>query len=112
MHWVSIDPRNANVVFYPERETELIEGAYRARREEYDTEVYLGLQFFAATVRLGEDGTFSQTTPGDYVYSCKMPGFRSVLRVENLPVEIGVRRIHGEWRHSDVDKAEKVIKVS
>lgn len=109
--WVSLDPLRNKIDFYPANIANKIEKAYNANEEN----VYLGSEFYCATVNFTENRNF-QTTPGDsYIRSgsnFKQPGYRSVKRFvftdEELKskrhyISIMGKRIHGEWRITDSD---------
>ena len=117
--WVSVDPRCAEVVAYPEEQAKKLEDAYRNMTGDDDVEVYLGPLFHTATVHLQAskkaDATFFQTTPGnmDWPPFHRYPGYRSVMRLSGpFPVMVQLKRLHGEWRVADIDSAERTVVVN
>jgi len=114
--WLSLDPRTKKVEPYPETQSNLLEEAFLSRRHGVDAEVYLGMDFYCATVHFPADEptTFSQTTPGKQhdLTNYRMPGYRSVRRCDSLPAVFGARRICGEWRFCETRDAEELLTVT
>jgi hypothetical protein len=114
--WLSLDPRTMAVVPYPDTQAEMLEAAFLTRRHGIDAEVYLGLDFFCATVHFPADEptAFYQTTPGNQhdLGRFRMPGYRSVRRCERFPAVFGARRICGEWRFCETRDAEELLTVT
>ena len=93
----------------------MLETAFAGRPADadYDSEVYLGLDFHAATVRLPQNADPFQTTPGDYTgLSFKVPGFRCVRRWDTSVRFAFVRRVSGEWRICEQHESEATIPVN
>ena len=53
--WLSLDPRTKKVEPYPETQSNLLEEAFLSRRHGVDAEVYLGMDFYCATVHFPAD---------------------------------------------------------
>ena len=107
--WASLCPRTKRVCFYPKKEAQMIESAYSASKED----VYLGLDFYVATVHLPCDEKPFQTTPTNHhLGQYKQPGYRSVRRWEGTSTAAFARRVHGEWRFcDDEEKSECALDV-
>lgn len=100
--WLSLDPMRNKIDFYPANIADKIEKAYNSDGEN----VYLGAEFYCATVKFDYNRVY-QTTPSDFYVrgGFKSPGYRSVKRItfydEDTPndrVFVMGKRIHGEWR--------------
>jgi hypothetical protein len=111
-HWVSLDPRMGDVVFYPAEVARRIEAAHAADRASVELS-----DFHEATVHFkdysaGGRPIYAQTTPADYQkFVMKQPGFRTVARLEALPAVLHARRIIGEWRLCHAEAAERTLQV-
>lgn len=110
-----MDPIHMRVVFYPETQARKLESAYASRIDGGVSEVYLGIDFYCATVHFPNDGGFYQTTPGKYdgmFADYKYPGYRSVRRLTGeSSVKVGAKRVSGEWRFCTEAEAEHILHV-
>jgi hypothetical protein len=92
----------------------MLESAYTTRSPGVDAEVYLGFDFYAATVPLPDGVQPFQTTPGSYqIGQHKPPGYRTVRRWSDHVNAAKAKRVCGEWRFcdDDYDNAEVVLPV-
>lgn len=114
--WVSLDPVRCRVDVYPRSFAQRIEDGYAKASDE----VYLGADFFDATVRMRRAGAsveVVQTTRPIAFSACrfgsKAPGFRTVRRLPlyQQPVALHACREHGEWRFCDPDRAERTVEA-
>ncbi len=102
--WVSIDPVNRKVDFYPRSIALRIEKSYNDRDPLSSSACILGKDFFNSTIHFHQSGSCYQTTPGMSLGRAgfKQPGYRSVKRVVKDPsssqIIIYSKQVHGEWR--------------
>lgn len=100
--WLSIDPINKKIDYYPKLIAEKIEKAYLDKKKE----CILGLDFYDATIHFYESRMYKvlyQTTPAIYFGRCgyKAPGYRSVERIDvtnNKNIVIKLIKYKSEWR--------------
>jgi hypothetical protein len=103
--WLSVDPVNKRVDFYPKIFAQKLEEAftkYEIQRADNYFSCSLGPDFFNATVHFNK-GSFYQTTPGLSLGRAgfKQPGYRSVKRVivpVDRKIKILCKFIHEELR--------------
>jgi len=108
--WLSVDPVNKKVDFYPKAIAARIEESLMQQQGSLDDgEAHtceLGSDFFNATVHFHPSGSMHQSTPGMSLGrgGFKQPGYRSVMRVEKQggidSLTLNARRVFGEWRIS------------
>lgn len=102
--WLSVDPVNKEINYYPKKISEKIEQKYIERDIYITSSCVLGDDFFNATVHFHQNGTCYQTTPGISMGRAgyKKPGYRSVKRIEinrdQTHIRLLIQQIHGEWR--------------
>jgi len=108
--WVSFDPVNQKVDFYPSVIANKIEKKYNERtsyEKTIKTSIVLGSEFFNATVHFHDINGCYQTTPGINLgrHGFKNPGMRSVKRIQLSPdmthIEIHTKKHYNEWRITD-----------
>lgn len=100
--WLSIDPVNCKINFYPALIATKIEKKFSETTDE-NNHINLGSDFYNATVHFHNSGHHYQTTPGHSMgrYGYKQPGYRSVRRIiveEGSKVSLYVKTVYGEWR--------------
>lgn len=98
--WLSIDPVNCKIDFYPSPIASKIENEFNNSINNFCD---LGGDFFNAKVHFHKSGVFYQTTQGQCLgrYGFKQPGYRSVKRIfsaEGDKIEIYTKKVNGEWR--------------
>lgn len=101
--WLSVDPVNHKVDFYPHSIATQIEKKYLERDTTITETCVLGPNFFNATINFSPSGYFYQTTPAISLgrAGMKRPGYRSVARMlvpENKRIEVNCKYIHNELR--------------
>ena len=104
--WLSVDPVNHKIDYYPKEIAVKIELIYRNFINDNlnINKCILGTSFFNATVHFNnENNNFFQTTPGfgSGRFSGKPPGYRSVRRIElfeNNEINIKCKLVGNELR--------------
>lgn len=117
--WLSLDPINQKIDYYPRTIARKIEQKYNQRlsyEKTIPTNIVLGGDFFNATIHFHHHNDYYQTTPGINLgrSGIKSPGKRSVKRIQLTSdmthVEVHAKRHHGEWRITNhPDLAEKTF---
>ena len=102
--WLSVDPVNCKIDYYPKQIARRIETAFQERDTHPDSELILGIDFFNSTIHFDISGLCYQTTPGISFGrgGYKQPGFRSVKRINIYPedeyFDVYSYNFNGEWR--------------
>ena len=103
--WLSLDPVNCVIDFYPREIAYKIEKYYNMYTQEANKHCSLGSSFFNANIYFhsNPDQPYYQTTSrGNRDNSFKQPGYRSVKRItltpESTHVTILGKKINREWR--------------
>jgi len=110
--WLSIDPVNNKIDYYPKIISQRIEKSYNERSNFITSQCVLGMDFFNATINFTVNGSCYQTTPGIYLgrNGIKQPGYRSVKRIvlnsDNIEKKIVIysKKIRGEYRLANCEE--------
>ena len=110
--WLSLDPVNCKIVYYPKYIANQLEKKYIETNGNGDC--VLGSNFYNATVHFNNDSIY-QTTQGSNMGRCnfKQPGYRNVLRLllnnNNNNIKVYVNNIRGEWRISNEIECSDIL---
>lgn len=114
--WISLDPVNRKINFYPIKIARKIESDYIKKKIDIIKGIRstcnLGKDFYNATIHFNDNEIFFQTTPGYPIgiLGYKQPGYRSVKRIildNEKSITINVEQIYGEYRISN-EKTESI----
>lgn len=102
--WLSLDPLTKKIDYYPINFSIKLETAYNNFIESNNNNsLFLGKDFYNATIYFDKTNNMYQTTPGICMYrgGGKPPGYRSVKRIKlinNQDIELNIKSVHNEWR--------------
>ena len=113
--WLSFDPVAKKIDYYPTNKAVKLEEEFSncmSRRNRDYNSVFLGSDFYNATVCFNNYSNMYQTTPGVYMArgGGKQPGFRTVKRViideneneDESKITLHIKNVNGEWRISNL----------